>query len=181
MFPSVARVVLRGLTNSSRRWKVNMLYDSQCPLCMHEVRFLERRNTAGLVRFTDIASPDYNPAENGEVEYERGMKVIHAVLETGEVVEGVAVFRHVYSALGLGWVWALTRLPGLGWAADRLYSFWAGYRPVFSTLIGRATTRLGSHWSRASECCWPQQSCAIKKQHWHPKTKPVAPRWFFMA
>ena len=96
-----------------------MLYDSQCPLCMHEVKFLERRNNAGLVKFTDIASPDYNPADNGEVDYERGMKVIHAVLDSGEVVEGVAVFRHVYSALGLGWVWALTRLPGIGWVADR--------------------------------------------------------------
>lgn len=105
-----------------------MLYDSQCPLCMHEVRFLERRNTAGLVKFTDIASPDYNPTDNGSVDYERGMKVIHAVLETGEVVEGVAVFRHVYSAVGLGWVWALTQLPGLGWAADQIYSVWAQYR-----------------------------------------------------
>ena len=26
-------------------------------------------------------------------------------------------------------------------------------RSVFSTLIGRALTRLGSHWSRALECC----------------------------
>jgi len=35
-------------------------------------------------------------------------------------------------------------------------------RSVFSTTIGRATTRLGSHWSRASECCW--QSYAIKNR-----------------
>ena len=27
-------------------------------------------------------------------------------------------------------------------------------RSVFSTLIGRAPTRLGSHWSRALECCY---------------------------
>ena len=131
MFPSsvsVFRLISRGLSNASRRWRVNMLYDSQCPLCMHEVRFLERRNTAGLVKFTDIASPDYNPADNGEVDYERGMKVIHAVLESGEVVEGVAVFRHVYTALGLGWVWAITRLPGISWAADRVYSVWAKQR-----------------------------------------------------
>ena len=128
MLSSVCRTMMRGLANSSRKWKVNMLYDSQCPLCMHEVRFLERRNTAGLVKFTDIASPDYSPAENGGVDYERGMKVIHAVLDTGEVVEGMAVFRQVYSAVGLGWVWAITRLPGLGWAADLVYSVWARYR-----------------------------------------------------
>ena len=28
------------------------------------------------------------------------------------------------------------------------------YQAVFSTLIGRAPTRLGSHWSRASEYCY---------------------------
>ena len=33
-----------------------------------------------------------------------------------------------------------------------------------STLIGRGISRLGSHWSRASECCWRQQSYALKNQ-----------------
>ena len=32
----------------------------------------------------------------------------------------------------------------------------------FSTLIGRGPMRLESHWSRASECCWRQQSYSIK-------------------
>ena len=36
--------------------------------------------------------------------------------------------------------------------------------PVFSTLIGRAPTKLGSHWSRGSECCLRQQSYALKNQ-----------------
>ena len=35
-------------------------------------------------------------------------------------------------------------------------------KAVFSTLIGRGPTRLGSHWSRASECCLRPQSYAIK-------------------
>ena len=34
--------------------------------------------------------------------------------------------------------------------------------PVFSTLIGRGSTRLVSHWSRASECWLRQQSYAMK-------------------
>ena len=37
-------------------------------------------------------------------------------------------------------------------------------KAVFSTLIGRAPRRLGSHWSRASECCLHQQIYAIKNQ-----------------
>ena len=33
---------------------------------------------------------------------------------------------------------------------------------VFSTLIGPGPTRLGSHWSRASECCMGRQCYPIK-------------------
>ena len=36
-------------------------------------------------------------------------------------------------------------------------------KAVFSTLIGRGISRLGSHWSRASYCCY------------------ASSRWFFMA
>ena len=40
----------------------------------------------------------------------------------------------------------------------------SGVKEGFSSLIGRGPTRLGSHWSRASECCLRQQSFAIRNQ-----------------
>jgi hypothetical protein len=38
-----------------------------------------------------LASLDYSPEENGGVEFETGMKKIHAVLPNNEVIEGVEV------------------------------------------------------------------------------------------
>ena len=105
-----------------------MLYDSQCPLCMHEVNFLKKRDTHGKVKFTDIADLTYIPAENGDVSYERGMEKIHAVTHTGEVIVGMEVFRKVYQAVGLGWVWSFTQLPGFRVVFDRFYDVWAGWR-----------------------------------------------------
>jgi len=119
---------VRWLSGQSSKWKVNMLYDSECPLCMHEIRFLEARNKAGLVKFTDISHPDYNPGENGSVSYEEGMKRIHAVMEDGQVISGVEVFRKVYETVGLGWVWAVTQIPGIAWLAEGGYRVWAGWR-----------------------------------------------------
>merc|ERR1719154_1031949 len=58
---------------------------------MHEIKFLEKRDKKGLVKFTDLADPDYNPNHNGHVDYERGMRRMHAVLDTGEVISGEAV------------------------------------------------------------------------------------------
>ena len=124
----ISMIQLRRMCQTVKQWKVNMLYDSECPLCMHEIRFLEKRDKHGLVKFTDIADSGYDPDENGGVDYETGMKKIHAVLDTGEVISGVAVFRHVYSAVGLGWVWHVTTWPGVSWAAEHVYDVWAALR-----------------------------------------------------
>ena len=32
----------------------DLLYDSECPICMMEVRFLEKRDIDGKIRFTDL-------------------------------------------------------------------------------------------------------------------------------
>jgi predicted DCC family thiol-disulfide oxidoreductase YuxK len=40
----------------------------------------------------------------------------------------VEVFRRLYEMVGLGWVYAVTKLPGVGTAADAVYDLWAKYR-----------------------------------------------------
>jgi len=110
------------------KWKINVLYDSECPLCMHEIRWLSKRDKLGHAKFTDIASPGYNPNENGNVDYKTGMRTMHGVLPDGRVLSGMPVFRVLYDAVGLGWVWSVTLLPGMGWIADRAYTVWASWR-----------------------------------------------------
>lgn len=57
---------------------------------MHEVNFLRRRDStrSKSIKFTDIAHPDYDPGQNGNVSYEEGMKKIYAVKSNGDVVSG---------------------------------------------------------------------------------------------
>ena len=56
------------------------------------------------------------------------MKKIHAITATGDVVVGMEVFRQVYEAVGLGWVWRFTQWPAFRPAFDRFYDVWAGWR-----------------------------------------------------
>jgi predicted DCC family thiol-disulfide oxidoreductase YuxK len=110
-------------------WRIKLLYDGACPLCMREVKFLQRRDAdRGLVAFVDIAADDYDPAAHGGVEFEAAMGRIHAVLPDGSVIQNVEVFRRIYETLGMGWVYAATRLPVIGAIADALYSLWADWR-----------------------------------------------------
>ncbi|MEL6137914.1 MAG: DUF393 domain-containing protein [Cyanobacteria bacterium J06628_6] len=123
-------------------WKIKLLYDGECPLCVREVDFLQRRdNGRGLVAFVDIADEGYDPDDNAGIDFETAMGRIHAIMPDGRVIQNVEVFRCVYEILGMGWVYAITKVPVLGWLADRLYDFWADQRlrmtgrPSLKTLL----------------------------------------------
>lgn len=136
-------------TDNSQNWQIKLLYDSECPLCMREVNFLQKRDAGrGLVAFVDIAADDYSAAENGGVDFETAMGRIHAVLPDGTVVKNVEVFRRVYEILGMGWVYAITKVPVLGAIADFLYGIWADWRlkltgrPDLATIAANRQQRL---------------------------------------
>ena len=95
---------------------------------MHEVRFLQKRDRQSAILFTDLCDPDYDPAQNGNVTYEEGMKKIHAVFPDGTVVKGLAVFESVYRAVGLGWVYSFAKVPFLFRLGEKAYDFWAKKR-----------------------------------------------------
>lgn len=107
---------------------IDLLYDSECPICQMEVDFLQKRDIHNRIRFTDLSSPNYNPEEHGNVSFEKGMRKIRAVLPDKTVITGVEVFRRTYEAIGLGWMFEITKLPIIGQAADALYDIWAENR-----------------------------------------------------
>lgn len=56
------------------------------------------------------------------------MERIHAILPDGTIVRDVEVFRRLYEAVGLGWVYAITKNPTVLAAANAVYGVWAKYR-----------------------------------------------------
>lgn len=109
--------------------KIELLYDGECPLCLREVNFLRKRDAGrGLVAFVDIANDDYTPEAHGGIDFETAMGRIHAVLPDGTVLKNVEVFRRVYETLGMGWIYAATKLPVIGFVVDKLYEIWADRR-----------------------------------------------------
>ncbi|MGK7888930.1 MAG: thiol-disulfide oxidoreductase DCC family protein [Leptolyngbyaceae cyanobacterium] len=116
-------------SGSSPSWKIKLLYDGKCPLCLREVNFLRRKDAGrGLVAFTDVADPEYCPEDNGGVSFEAAMGRIHAVLPDNTAIKNVEVFRQVYTVLGIGWLYAPTKWPVIGWLVDKAYDFWADRR-----------------------------------------------------
>jgi predicted DCC family thiol-disulfide oxidoreductase YuxK len=137
--------------NSSQApsWLIKLLYDGECPLCVREVNFLQKRDAGrGLVAFVDIADEAYEPDANGGVDFATAMGRIHAVLPDGTVIQNVEVFRRVYEVLGMGWIYAITKLPIVGRIADWLYGIWADRRlaltgrPNLETILADRQNRI---------------------------------------
>ena len=142
-------------------WKIKLLFDGACPLCVREVNFLKHKDSdRGLIKFVDIAADDYDPADNAGIDFETAMGRIHAVLPDGEIIQNVEVFRQTYDILGIGWVYAITKLPIVGCLADVLYGIWADYRLL---LTGRANlkTIVAEREQRLKSC---DDRCAITNQ-----------------
>ncbi len=140
---------------SKTNWKIKLLYDGECPLCLREVNFLLKQDAGrGIVKFVDIADINYQPEDNGGVDFETAMGRIHAVLADGSVIRDVEVFRRVYEELGMGWVYAATKLPLIGAIANWLYGIWADWRlkltgrPSLSQIIGLREQKIKSESGR---------------------------------
>lgn len=112
-----------------------VFFDGDCPLCVREINMIRALDRRERVRFTDIAAPGFDPRTTGLTQAEL-MASIRGRMPSGELVEGVEVFRQLYGAVGLGPIMPLTRVAGIRHVLD------AGYR-VFARnrlrLTGRCT------------------------------------------
>jgi predicted DCC family thiol-disulfide oxidoreductase YuxK len=108
-------------------WTVEVFYDGDCPLCMREIRMIMGRDRGGRIKFTDIAAGGFEPASVG-LDRATLMARIHGRLPTGELIEGVEVFRRLYEAVGLGWLVALSRMQGISQLLDAAYRTFARNR-----------------------------------------------------
>lgn len=149
-------------------WKIKLLYDGECPLCLREVDFLQKKDAGrDLIAFVDIAATTYNPAEHGGIDFETAMGRIHAIYPDGTVIQNVEVFRQVYDILGMGWIYAPTRWPIIGFIIDKLYDVWADWRlkltgrPDLTTLVAQRRIRQSISEDGDSKYCDSSDRCRI--------------------
>ena len=111
---------------SDTTYDVELFYDGDCPLCLREVRMLARLDDKARLLLTDLTTaPEARTEGRSRAQL---MERMHARLPTGEWIDGVEVFRQAYSAVGFGWIVALTRLPGVRHALDLGYTIFAKNR-----------------------------------------------------
>ena len=121
---------------------VEVFYDGDCPLCMREIRMLMRKDRAARIEFTNIAATDFDASAYGTT-YVDLMTRIRGRLPDGSWIEGVEVFRQLYTAIGWRTLVAISRVPGIS------HLLRLGY-----TLFARNRLRLTGR-------CAPDGSCPV--------------------
>lgn len=115
------------MQSPSSPFDIEVFHDGACPLCMREIRMLQRRDRQRRIGFVDIAADGFDAASVG-LTWQTLMDRIHGRLPDGRLVEGVEVFRRLYAAVGFGRLVALTRLPGIRQLFDVAYRLFARNR-----------------------------------------------------
>ena len=108
--------------------KLTIFFDGGCPLCRREVDFLQSRNQKGNLEFIDINSSDFSLDLKYGITYKQAMERIHALKIDGSVIKDINVFQEAYGLIGLGWIYAPTKLPILDKFIEFIYGLWAKYR-----------------------------------------------------
>lgn len=136
-------------------YPLTLYYDGACPLCMAEMRNLMLRNTAGRLRFVDMAPAGFVAPAGAK--REDLARLLHGQAADGRWLRGVDTFVAMYEAVGVPWV---AQALGGRWVrplAERGYPWLARNRHriprwlahvVFGTALRRAARQVAA----AGEC-----------------------------
>ncbi len=116
---------------TSLQLSVEVFFDGGCPLCVREIDMLRRWDRPQRIRFTDIDAAEFSAEALGKT-YEDLMARIQGRLPDGTWIEGVEVFRRLYTAVGFGPVVWVTRWPGISHLMNLGYTLFARNRLRFT-------------------------------------------------
>ena len=89
---------------------------------------MQSRNQKGYLNFIDINRSDFYLDFKYGISYKQAMERIHALKSDGSVIKDIKAFQDAYSLIGLGWIYAPTKLPILDKFIEFIYGLWAKYR-----------------------------------------------------
>jgi predicted DCC family thiol-disulfide oxidoreductase YuxK len=112
-----------------------VFYDGACPACRVEMNIIRRWDSAGHIRMIDIAAADYDE-QSWPVSLAAMNALLHVRLPDGTWHTGMAATRHIYRAVGRGWMLAPTGWPLLEQVFDYAYAWFARHRLPVSTFLG---------------------------------------------
>ena len=113
---------------------LTIFYDSQCPLCMAEMRLLESHNNDKRLKLIDLHDDNFSK-HYPYINKLKAMDILHGELDTGELLLGLDVTCKAWNLVGKHKWLMILRWPIIRILADATYLFFARYRSQISQLL----------------------------------------------
>lgn len=113
---------------------LTIFYDSQCPLCLMEMRELKRYDSTGQIIFEDLHHPLFTQ-NYPHIDTAKAGRILHGQLENGQMLYGLDVTCKAWSLAGKHRWLKLLRLPVIKTISDIFYKFFARYRYRISYVL----------------------------------------------
>jgi predicted DCC family thiol-disulfide oxidoreductase YuxK len=122
-------------------YPLTLFFDGACPICNAEMHLLRRRDSAGRLRFVDVAAPGFVPPAGAALP--AMLAQIHALTADGRWLVGVDTLRATSAAVGRRWLAALLSVPGTRALWARAYRGFARRRYGVSARVAPLLVRAG--------------------------------------
>ena len=109
-------------------------YDGLCPLCMHEVKILQKKDVQQKILFEDINQPNFI-TKYSFINKDRAGKILHGLNRDDEIITGLEVTYLAWSLVGCKWFVAPLRWPVARSIFRRLYFVFAKHRHFIARLF----------------------------------------------
>ena len=113
---------------------LTIFYDGGCPLCVAEMRHLQKLDSAGNIAFENIYETGFSE-RFPQINQQQADRILHGQTGDGDMLFGLDVTYRAWVLVGKRkWV-AILRWPLIKWFADISYLFFARYRYTISRLL----------------------------------------------
>jgi predicted DCC family thiol-disulfide oxidoreductase YuxK len=113
---------------------LTIFYDGYCPLCLAEMKQLQRLDVKQNLALVDIQDPNF-ASLYPELDWTSLNARIHAYLHDGLLISGLDVTYLAWKLVGKGWLYAPLRWPIIRFFADMAYNAFARNRYRISYLL----------------------------------------------
>ncbi|SMF47580.1 Predicted thiol-disulfide oxidoreductase YuxK, DCC family [Alteromonadaceae bacterium Bs31] len=114
---------------------LSIYYDSQCPLCVSEMKSLKKRDEHGVILLEDLHEPEFALRHPG-IEITKALQVLHGATSDGKMLLGLDVSAYAWKAVAPksfnSRLFGLLRSRYFRGISDLAYRFFARHRYTIS-------------------------------------------------
>ena len=119
--------------------ELRLFYDGSCPICMMEIRHLDKLDRNHALDLQDINAGDFNE-RFPHIDAAEADRLLHAELPDGSMLYGLDASCRAWDVVGKGHWFAFLRWPLIRPVADLSYRGFARYRHRLGRFFGRTAS-----------------------------------------